>query len=120
LTALRAREAAQGLQGNTIQGRGDARPGHAPVTDNITKKGTIIFRAGLSAVRDDGDKLQVSREATREGCKKLYGWRWNATAAASPSTARRNSRRRSSARPLIPSYPSRSPIRPWRAGGLRY
>jgi cellobiose-specific phosphotransferase system component IIA len=46
LTALRAREAAQGLQGNTIQGQGDARPGHAPVTDNITKKGTIIFRAG--------------------------------------------------------------------------
>ena len=70
LAALRAREAAQGLQGNTIQGRGDARPGHAPVTDNITKKGTIIFRAGLSAVRDDGDKLQVSREATREGLQE--------------------------------------------------
>jgi hypothetical protein len=35
--------------------------------DNITKKGTIIFRAGMSAVRDDGDRLQVSREATREG-----------------------------------------------------
>ena len=70
LTALRAREAAQGLQGNTIQGRGEARPGRAPVTDNITKKGTIIFRAGLSAVRDDGDKLQVSREATREGLQE--------------------------------------------------
>ena len=70
LAALRAREAAQGLKGNTIQGRGDPRPGHAPVTDNITKKGTIIFRAGLSAVRDDGDKLQVSREATREGLQE--------------------------------------------------
>ncbi|MBV6831326.1 TraI/MobA(P) family conjugative relaxase [Xanthomonas euvesicatoria] len=70
LAALRAREAAQGLQGNTIQGRGDARPGQAPVTDNITKKGTIIFRAGLTAVRDDGDKLQVSREATRDGLQE--------------------------------------------------
>jgi len=70
LAALRAREAAQGLQGNTIQGRGDARPGPAPVMDNITKKGTIIFRVGLSAVRDDGDKLQVSREATHEGLQE--------------------------------------------------
>ncbi|WP_039816561.1 TraI/MobA(P) family conjugative relaxase [Xanthomonas arboricola] len=70
LAALRGREAAQSLKGNTIQGRGDARPGSAPVTDNITKKGTIIFRAGLSAVRDDGDKLQVSREATRDGLQE--------------------------------------------------
>ena len=38
--------------------------------DNITKKGTIIFRAGMSAVRDDGDRLQVSREATREGLQE--------------------------------------------------
>ncbi|MBN8462313.1 MAG: relaxase/mobilization nuclease domain-containing protein [Dechloromonas sp.] len=67
LTALRAREAAQGLKGNTVAGRGEAKPGHAHVQDNITKKGTIIFRTGQSAVRDDGDKLQVSREATREG-----------------------------------------------------
>lgn len=67
LTALRAREAAQGLKGNTVAGHGEAKPGHAPVQDNITKKGTIIFRAGQSAVRDDGDKLQVSREASREG-----------------------------------------------------
>lgn len=67
LTVLRAREAARGLKGNTVAGRGEAKPGHAHVQDNITKKGTIIFRAGQSAVRDDGDKLQVSREATREG-----------------------------------------------------
>ena len=64
LDALRARDAAQGLKGDTIKGDGEARPGHAAVTDNITKKGTIIFRAGASAVRDDGDKLQVSRQAT--------------------------------------------------------
>lgn len=67
LTALRSREAAQGLKGNTIQAEGRAAPGAAYVQDNITKKGTIIFRAGRSAVRDDGDRLQVSREATREG-----------------------------------------------------
>lgn len=66
LTALRSREAAQGLKGNTIAGRGEATPGQPHVQDNITKKGTIIFRAGRSAVRDDGDKLQVSREVTRE------------------------------------------------------
>ena len=70
LAALRAREAAQGLKGNTIRGEGQARPGHAPAVDNITKKGTIIFRAGMSAVRDDGDRLQVSREATREGLQE--------------------------------------------------
>lgn len=72
LAALRAREAAQGLKGNTVegQGQGQAKPGHAPVVDNITKKGTIIFRAGKTAVRDDGDKLQVSREATREGLQQ--------------------------------------------------
>ncbi|HGM5822040.1 TPA: TraI/MobA(P) family conjugative relaxase [Serratia marcescens] len=70
LAALRAREAAQGLKGNTVEGQGQAKPGHAPVVDNITKKGTIIFRAGKTAVRDDGDKLQVSREATREGLQQ--------------------------------------------------
>jgi hypothetical protein len=67
LTALRAREAAQGLKGNTVKGEGQARPGHTPILDNITKKGTIIFRAGMSAIRDDGDKLQVSRETNSEG-----------------------------------------------------
>lgn len=63
LEALRAREQSKGLQGDTIKGEGGSKPGHAPVTDNITKKGTIIFRTGKSAVRDDGDKLQVSKAA---------------------------------------------------------
>lgn len=70
LAALRAREAAQGLKGNTITGEGQAKLGPDPVVDNITKKGTIIFRAGMSAVRDDGDRLQVSRETTQEGLKQ--------------------------------------------------
>ena len=73
LAALRSREAAQGLKGNTI--RGEGQPGPNPdrtdaVVDNITKKGTIIVQAGRSAVRDDGDKLQVSRKATRESLRE--------------------------------------------------
>lgn len=67
LAALRAREVAQGLKGNTLTAQGKAKPGHAPVIDNITKKGTIIYRAGQSAVRDDGDRLQVSTGADRAG-----------------------------------------------------
>jgi hypothetical protein len=67
LAALRVREAAQGLKGNTVNGEGQTKPGHAPILDNITKKGTIIFRVGMSAVRDDGDKLQISRETNHEG-----------------------------------------------------
>ncbi|ANW51718.1 TraI/MobA(P) family conjugative relaxase [Burkholderia pseudomallei] len=66
LTALRAREAAQGLKGSTIKAEGRPQPGHAPVIDNITKTGTIIYRAGSSAVRDDGDRLQVSGQAGQE------------------------------------------------------
>lgn len=66
LAALRARGAAQGLQGNTLASKGRAKPGNAPVIDNITKKGTVIYRVGKNAVRDDGDRLQVSRDATRE------------------------------------------------------
>lgn len=67
LSALRAREAAQGLQGNTIKGTGAMQHGAASQVDTITKNGTIIFRAGKNAVRDDGDRLQVSREVPREG-----------------------------------------------------
>ena len=67
LAALRAREAAQGLKGNILTAQGKTKPGHAPVIDSITKKGTIIYRAGQSAVRDDGDRLQVSTGANRAG-----------------------------------------------------
>lgn len=70
LAALRARGAAQGLKDNTITAHGEAKPGHASVIDNITKKGTIIYRAGKSAVRDDGNKLQVSTGADRTGVQE--------------------------------------------------
>lgn len=89
LEALRAREQAQGLKGDTIKGEGGAKPGHAPVTDNITKKGTIIFRTGKSAVRDDGERLQVSRSATGEAVQEAlrmamgrYGNRITVTGSA--------------------------------------
>lgn len=69
LATLRARDAAQGLKGNTLAATGrqqadqvaDARP------DSITKTGTIIYRVGSSAVRDDGEKLKVSRGVTQDG-----------------------------------------------------
>ena len=66
LAALRARVAAKGLRGDTLVGRGSVRPSYSTKSDidSITKKGTIIYRAGLSAVRDDGDRLQISREAS--------------------------------------------------------
>ena len=71
LAALRAREAAQGLKGNTLTGerrRFNGAPDATSATlDSITKKGTIIYRIGASAIRDDGAKLAVSRGATQAG-----------------------------------------------------
>lgn len=68
LGALRAREAAQGLKGNTIIGKGGQNSAQShPEQDSITKKGTIIYRVGPTAVRDDGDKLKVSRGANQDG-----------------------------------------------------
>ena len=74
LGALRARAAAQGLQGNTVSGRPGPNPlqvenpdKSAATPDSITKQGTIIYRVGLTAVRDDGKQLQVSRGASPEG-----------------------------------------------------
>jgi hypothetical protein len=74
LAALRAREAAQGLKGNTLTGQkrrvsgaSDATNAISAIPDSITKKGTIIYRIGASAIRDDGAKLAVSRGATQAG-----------------------------------------------------
>ncbi|MES3675903.1 relaxase/mobilization nuclease domain-containing protein [Halomonas elongata] len=65
IEALRARETA-GLKGNTIRGQGEDGRKESKVglaVDGVTKKGTIIYRAGKSAVRDDGDRLQISKDA---------------------------------------------------------
>ncbi|MBU0791963.1 MAG: relaxase/mobilization nuclease domain-containing protein [Gammaproteobacteria bacterium] len=67
LTALRAREGA-GLQGNTIRPDENKQRKTANLSvDNITKKGTVIYRSDAGAIRDDGSKLQVSNNATTAG-----------------------------------------------------
>jgi len=64
LEALRGRETTTGLTGNTMAGKGAPKAFEAPFQrDSITKRGTIIYKVGESAVRDDGDKLKVSRGA---------------------------------------------------------
>jgi hypothetical protein len=71
LAALRARDAAQGLKGNTLAATGAQQVGQDHKAeahqDSITKTGTIIYRVGSSAVRDDGEKLKVSRGVTQDG-----------------------------------------------------
>lgn len=61
LAALRGRRPAGGLTGDTVTG--DA-PSHRPAPpvghDSVTRKGTIIYRVGDSAIRDDGGRLKVS------------------------------------------------------------
>ena len=92
LRALRAREAARGLTGDTITAIG-TRLVHAVVgarQDSITKQGTIIYRVGLSAVRDDGTRLQVSREVTNDGIEaalRLAVQKYGTTIAVSGSDA---------------------------------
>ncbi len=68
LAALRARSAVSCLPGNAMTGaRQVSGASSAIACDSITKNGTIIYRFGLTAVRDDGDQLTVSRSATPEG-----------------------------------------------------
>lgn len=69
LKALRARPGVKGLQGDSVEAEGQPRSAEAvPVEqDHITKEGTVIYRAGASAIRDDGSKLQLSRGANFDG-----------------------------------------------------
>ena len=92
LRALRAREAARGLTGDTITAVGtcvlDAVVGAKQ--DYITKQGTIIYRVGLSAVRDDGIRLQISREVTNDGIEaalRLAVQKYGTTIAVAGSDA---------------------------------
>lgn len=66
LAALRARQTLKGLSRNTLQGDGAPLPGPLAPVDTLTKQGTIIYRAGRGALRDDGTTLQVAREASPE------------------------------------------------------
>jgi hypothetical protein len=68
LAVLRARGSAPHWPGNTVTGT--RQPIGAPIAepcDSITKHGTVIYRFGSTAVRDDGDKLTVSRGTTVTG-----------------------------------------------------
>lgn len=69
LKALRARPGVKGLQGDAVAAEGQKQPAKAaPIEqDHITKEGTVIYRAGASAIRDDGSKLQLSRGANFDG-----------------------------------------------------
>lgn len=68
LAALRARAGTRGLPGNTMTGVRHPTDVRMPAPcDGITKNGTVIYRFGSTAVRDDGAKLTVSRGATEEG-----------------------------------------------------
>lgn len=72
LRALRGREAAQGLHGSTVSSRQATTTQITPANrDSITKKGTIIYRVGPTAIRDDGDRLKVSRHANHDGLQAV-------------------------------------------------
>jgi len=66
LSTLRTRRVVRTSKGNSIESQGRSGIGTIPLIDNITKKGTIIFKAGASTIRDDGQRLQISREASNE------------------------------------------------------
>ena len=89
LAALRARAAAENLRGATVGGEGTTATGTAADIDTVTKAGTVVYRAGASAVRDDGQRLQVSREADQEAIRaalrlahQQYGERINVNGSA--------------------------------------
>ena len=68
LSALRARDAARGLGGNTVTGVAGLKVWQGIAKqDCITKKGTVIYRIGSTAVRDDGNQLKVSRGFDKKG-----------------------------------------------------
>lgn len=69
LKVLRARDARQPLKGDVFTGQKiqNSSPSLDASPDNITKTGTIIYRAGASAIRDDGEFLKISRGSSEEG-----------------------------------------------------
>jgi Large polyvalent protein-associated domain 7 len=66
LVALRARLVANGLNGDTVGGKGRvAKESLQAEQDNITKKGTVFYRVGKTIIRDDGERLKVGRGVTQ-------------------------------------------------------
>lgn len=73
LQALQAREKKikvekEGLEGEQVIKEGPV-PGIKP--DNITKAGTIIYRVGSTAIRDDGASFAVTRDANEGGVEAV-------------------------------------------------
>jgi hypothetical protein len=67
LVALRGRHSACGATGNAVTGESTARRVTRPNGhDSVTSNGTIIYRVGASAIRDDGDRLKVSLGADQD------------------------------------------------------
>jgi len=67
LTVLRRRKPTCGVAGDGINGTVRLQPsasGRRP--DGVTKQGTIIYRIGPSAIKDEGDRLRVSRGAEQD------------------------------------------------------
>lgn len=69
LAVLRAREGRRHQPADAVQASPSAGHGFSTTerVDHITKRGTIIYRAGDAAVRDDGASLHVSRGAEIDG-----------------------------------------------------
>jgi len=61
LAVLRGHNRQGGLAGNTVTANAPPQSSARPIGhDSITRKGTIIYRAGNAAIRDDGGRLKVS------------------------------------------------------------
>ncbi len=68
LEALRARKHSKSLQGNTLSAKTNEQPPQTDslIRDKITKKGTTILRIENNSIRDDGHKVQISRQSTTD------------------------------------------------------
>jgi len=69
LDALRARVVHKSFKGNLFAGQNREKTNHQSeiAPDNITKQGTIIYRVNSCAIRDDGNRLNISRGSTKKG-----------------------------------------------------
>lgn len=73
LKVLRARKGTKPLAGDSVVGSGPVkRSGPMPLkVDSVTKDGTVIHRFAGSAIRDDGEALQVARGSNRAGLEAV-------------------------------------------------
>ncbi|MGC6373683.1 TraI/MobA(P) family conjugative relaxase [Pseudomonas sp. S2.OTC.A_B10] len=73
LKALRGRKGVKPKTGDAVAGSGPVkRSSPMPLNvDSVTKDGTVIHRFGRSAIRDDGEALQVARGSGRAGLEAV-------------------------------------------------